>query len=448
MTDCMKGSRLTILGLGLVSRSLINLLLQNNVCTLDDIQLVDMDDEAFSYFRSLGGKTENFLKICLDSKNYRVIFNGMKKGDYLIRLADECDDRILVKECMERGIHYICTSDGVFPDMASGEAFLYRTHFYQYKELIERYRGCATSVLQFGMNPGLISILTKKALALIVENDDGYFVTQNRDRLRQLIKTGDFPLLAKELEVTAFVESDLDLTQTDIKEDKNTIYNTWNINDFIEEMNERSIIKLGSLVSLDSHLKRLGVLPDRIYYYNKHDGTLVFDAAGKEMPTRAYSGGETFTGFVDAHEEIFSIHDYYTIRDSEGEIDYAPSVMFVYRPCELAISSINRMDEERHHTGEYQFMTVTNDRMTGGTEAVGITVEGNNFSPVYTGVAPDYDKEGFETPTVLAVSVSVYAAMCYVSAHPDDGILYPEFLDPNEILSYTERFMHITSKKL
>ncbi len=439
---------MTILGLGLVSRSLINLLLQNKVCAIDDIRAADMDDEAFSYYSSLGGKKENFLKLCIDSRNYRQIFTGMKKGDYLIRLADECDDKILLKECAERGIHYICTSDGVFPDTASDEAFLYRTHFYQYKELIERYRGCATSMLQFGMNPGLVSILTKKALTEIVENDDGDYVTQNRDKLKQLIQTGDFPLLAKELGVTAFVESDLDLTQTDIAEDKNTIYNTWNINDFIEEMNERSIVKVGSLGSLDEHLKRLGVLPDKLYYYNKHDGTLVFDAAGKEMPTRVYSCRKNFTGFLDAHEELFSIHDYYTIRDSEGEINYAPSVMFVYRPCELAVNSIHRMDAGRHPVGKYQTMLITNDRMTRGTEAVGITVEGKNFTPVYIGIAPDYDKEGFETPTVLAVSVSVYAAMCYVSAHPNDGILYPEYPDANEILSYTEQFMPLITKRL
>ncbi len=447
MTNFMKGSRLTILGLGLVSRSLINLLLSEKAYTIDDIRVVDKDAEAFSCYSSLGGKKENFINLSMDSKNYHEIFTGMKKGDYLIRLANGCDDKILVKECMERGIHYICTSEDEFPD-APVESFSYRTSFYRVKEIIEQSGGLATSVLQFGVNPGLVSVLTKKALIDIVENDDGDFVTQNRDRLKQLIKTGDFPLLAKELKVTAFVEPDLDSTQADIAEDENTLYNTWNIIDFIEEMNDRSIVKLGSLVSLEECLKKLGISPDKVYYYNRHDGTLVFDAAGKDLPFEAYSGAEKFTGFLDSHEELFSIYDYYTIRDREGEIDYAPSVIFVYRPCELAISSVRRSDAALLHTDTYQFMPITNDRMISGTEAVGVTVEGERFTPVYVGVAPKYDKDAFETPSVLEVSATVYAAMRYISKHPLEGVLYPEYLDVDEILSYTERFLPVTSKRL
>ena len=130
MTDYMKGSRLTILGLGLVSRSLINLLLSEKAYTIDDIRVVDKDAEAFSCYSSLGGKKENFINLSMDSKNYHEIFTGMKKGDYLIRLANGCDDKILVKECMERGIHYICTSEDEFPD-APVESFSYRTSFYR-----------------------------------------------------------------------------------------------------------------------------------------------------------------------------------------------------------------------------------------------------------------------------------------------------------------------------
>ncbi len=282
----------------------------------------------------------------------------------------------------------------------------------------------------------------------IVEKDEGDYVAGNRERLRCLAERGDFPLLAKELQVSAFIESDLDTTQTDIEEEENAVYNTWNVNDFHAEMNDRSIQKLGSIVTLEEHLKRLGVSPDHIYYYNRHDGTLVLDIAGKNLETRAYSEGGIFTGCVDSHEELFSIHDYYTIRGDRGEIDYAPSVIFVYRPCDLAIRSVLRADPDMFRKKQYRTVPITKDRMTSGTEEVGITVEGQNFRPVYVGVAPLFDPKSPETPSVLEVSAAIYAAMRYIANHPEEGILYPEYLDVNEILSYTDRFLPVTSKMI
>jgi homospermidine synthase len=93
-------------------------------------------------------------------------------------------------------------------------------------------------------------------------------------------------------------------------------------------------------------------------------------------------------------------------------------------------------------------MIITNDRMTAGTEAVGAIAEGKNFSSVYVGIAPDYNKDGLETPSILEVSASVYAAILYIYKHPCEGIMLPEYLDVSEILSHTERFLPVISKRI
>lgn len=444
----MNNSKLTFLGMGIVGSSLLGILLKSGLFTIEDIRVIDSSMEALEVYRSFGGIEENFTHLHVDSKCFKEIFTPMNKGDFLVRLANGCGDMPLLKECQKRGIHYLCTSDDSFLDLEDTEAFRYRTHFYNMRKLMEETKECATSILQFGMNPGLISILTKKALIEIVENDDGDYVVQNREHLKSLANAGEFASLAKELKVTAFIEADFDTTQTDIREDENTIYNSWNIDDFYEEMNDRSIQKVGSLVALKDHLERFGILPEQIYYYNKHDGTLVIDAAGKDLKAKAYSGKEIFEGCIDAHEELFTIHDYYTIRDDEGEIEYAPSVVFIYRPCDCALNSVYRTDKDLFQKGKYQVMPITNDRIISGTERVGVSVEGESFHTVYVGVAPDFDKDSFETTTVLPVSVSAYAAICYILNHPEEGILYPEYLDINEVISYIERFMPVVSEKI
>jgi hypothetical protein len=64
------------------------------------------------------------------------------------------------------------------------------------------------------------------------------------------------------------------------------------------------------------------------------------------------------------------------------------------------------------------------------------------------GVAPVFDPKSPETPSVLEVSATLYAAMRYIANHPEEGILYPEYLEVNEMLSYTERFLPVISQKL
>ena len=302
-------------------------------------------------------------------------------------------------------------------------------------------KGCATTVIQYGSNPGLISTITKKALTEIVEKDEGGFVSENRERLRELVRLGEFARLAQELQVSTFMETDLDTTVSDMSEDEETAYSTWNVIDFEGEMNDRSIIKLGSEVTLSELLERVGVSADKVYYYNKDDGTLVFDMPGKTIAVEGYSGERFFEGRMDAHEEVFSIHDYYTVRDKDGSISYAPTVMFVYRPCELALNSV-------FHEDNVRMRLITKDRMLSGFEAIGMCVEGKNFSPIYVGTELHYDKDSFETPTVLLVSASALAAIRYMSDHPKEGLLFPEYLDLDEVLKHISPYLPIVTNKI
>ena len=71
---------------------------------------------------------------------------------------------------------------------------------------------------------------------------------------RDHFKNEQYALLAKELRVSAFIESGYDTTESDIKEDPETAYSTWNIYDFVEEMNSRSLLKVGTETPLSAFL--------------------------------------------------------------------------------------------------------------------------------------------------------------------------------------------------
>ena len=91
---------------------------------------------------------------------------------------------------------------------------------------------------------------------------------------------------------------------------------------------------------------------------------------------------------------------------------------------------------------------IKKDKMISGGEIIGICVEGTKFDPIYAGTELYYEGTDFETPTVLLVSASVYAAILYMDAHPDRGVLLPEYLDANEIISGISPWLPFVSNKI
>ncbi len=437
----MYSAKIMLFGFGGVAKSLLDIILEEKLFAIDNIFISDKTRRAFHYFEKKGGRKENCFLFYMDSKCYKEMLDLLSEGDFLIYLAVGNDNLVLARECAERGIHFLCTTDDTFKDVPFTEPFRYKTHFYQYKELMNKSKGGATSVLQFGSNPGLISLLTKKALMEIVDNDDSAFVSDNRGELKKLYEDGMYAKLAQKLQVTSFIETDLDTAVSDYKEDEETAYSTWNVWDFEGEMNDRSIQKLGCNASLSEHLKRIGVSADDIFSFSREDGTLVLDVSGKTVKTRGYAKTISFEGCVDAHEEVFSIHDYYSLRDEDGKLIYSPTVMFVYRPCDIALNSV-------YHEDNFRSRLITKDRMLSGGEIIGMCVEGNNFNPIFVGVERYYDENREDTPTVLLVAVSVYAAIRYMHDHPDQGVLFPEYLDVNEVISHISKWLPITVNRI
>lgn len=428
--------RVMFLGMGAVGRSLLGLLMREKLFPTQSIYVADKNETALEFYISNGGSEENTILIRTDSATYFPVLERLDKGDYLLCLAEGNDSVILAGECAERGIHFICASDDNFCDTLRPDSSQYIERFEEYKELCRRSSGLATSVIQFGLNPGLASIFTKKALLDIVETDKGSFVSANRDALRKLAADGEFAALAKALDVTSFAETDLDTTVADITEDADTVYSTWDAPDFYGEMNDKSFVKLGTGSSIEDCLDRLGLTREDIYLYESSNGTVVFKSPGKQVRTRAISEIGYFEGCVVGHEEVFSIYDYYTLRDEEGHIEYAPSVIFVYRPCELALHSLLHGDNKK-------YCLITHDRILSGEEEMGVYLEGANFSPYYVGTRMLYDPDGTDSPSAYLVAASVLAAIKYVMNHPAEGILLPEHIDAEEILSYVSPYLEI-----
>lgn len=432
--------KIMFLGLGVVSQSLMDILLQEKMFDSDQMIVVDKSERSLSFFRSRGGKEENILPIVIGRDNYMVIFDHLNPGDFLLELANEIDDLILTTECTKRGIHLITTSDGWFPEKNQAD-LCYEDHLQETLKLARAYPKNPTTIMIFGINSGVINVLIKKALVDIVEKDDTSFVTENRDHLRKLIKEDKFAQLAKELKVTYFIESDYDTTETNIGEPKpNTSYSTWNAFDFYSEMNDRASMIVGTGTKLSEALEKMGADVDKIYAFDQDSRLLELNMPGKLCRVKAVINDQIIEGCADDHEELHSIREYFSIWDEEGNLEYAPSAIFVYLPCEIALKTALLDQVDNYHV-------ITPEEMTSGGEAIGMLIEGANFNSWYVGTDSYLGDGCIGTPTAFLVAVSIYAGLKYIFKHPNEGILYPEQLDTDEIISYISPYLPVYSRK-
>ena len=435
--------KIMILGFGLIGNPVFDLMLGEDLFGIDDVIVADQDENAFPRFRSCGGRPDNCITVRMEGSRFSELTDRLEEGDILLSLADGIDVCALLEECCKKGIHLITTADSEysFCDIEPEDIGNEQVHYDRCRQIGKEYGNCTTSVLEFGCNPGLVNLFTKKAIRDIAEEDDGPFVSANRKELREMLDRGDYRAAAELLKVRAMIETDIDSTRTDIEEDAHTMYSTWNAHDFGTEINRRAMFKLGTEETLAQVLQRLSFTEDRLYYHNRDNGTVILDRPARETVMTVPGPEGSFRGCLTPHEELFSLYDYYGIKDESSRNVYAPTVMFFYQPCPLALRSV-------FHEYNSRYELITKEKMTSGGEAVGIVLEGDRFRSRYVYTVLEMAPGRFETPTVLEVSASLLCAVKYLLRHPGEGVMFPEDMDVSEVLSDVSRYLPVFSRML
>ncbi|MBR4456366.1 MAG: hypothetical protein IKS32_09085, partial [Solobacterium sp.] len=282
----------------------------------------------------------------------------------------------------------------------------------------------ATSILEFGMNPGLVSAFVKAAIDEIIENDSSVFVSEHRDCLMSLAEECRYAEAASLLKITKIVETDNDDQETLIPYEENVFYSTWNAQSFHCECTSHSQIAFGTEEALNNY--------SNLVVRDTEERWGMLEGAAADCRESVFSPQGTAEGFVTAHEELYTIREY--LRFGE----YAPTVYFVYSPCTYAKRSLaaagSTIPEKIH-------LIAKNEIISGG-ESVGVILYGDNFQPRYFG-SYLLTADSAETATAVQVSASLFAAYQYIVNHPHKGLLFPEDLDHREVLRYAS--MHLGS---
>ncbi len=419
-------AKFVIFGLGMVGSSFLRIVHKNSLFDADNWYAIDKNPQALNDFEAAGGKKSHFIVSNIQQKQYDPIFSILEKGDYLLDFSSSQTNTDFLEICINKDIHYLSTSS--LPYEPEGVIIHEYHDFCVYKEMkkINKPNG-PTSIIEFGMNPGMVSTFMKQGIREIVKNDNTPFVVENREKLQNLISQNKFAEAAQMLEVEIVHISDIDTTETNFEPKENCVYSTWNVEAFSDETLASCEISLGTDINFDT-------FGNEIEDCSESDRHLILDKIPVSCVDQSFSPWGSFDGYIVPHEEIYSIGDFLTVRKND-KVTYKPSVYFVYMPSKIAVASL--LDgHQKGFKGFEEYLIKPEDIAQGG-EAVGIVLDGKNFETRYFGnklVAPIEN----ETPTILQVSASAYAAFRYMLDNPNEGFLFPEEVDDNKIVEYAK----------
>lgn len=410
-----------IWGFGAVGQSFTEKLKENHLFDANCFYCIDSDKKAKTKFMEIGGIETHFQLSQITKDNFIVHLEQLSAGDYLLDFCTNVNNLQILSYCLEHEIHYFSTADGSWdpdPSWISDHQ-----HYVEYQKIKRTVGGEQnTCMVLFGMNPGMVSCFAKQCLKEIVTYDDSEFIKSHRNKLQQLLNVGEYGKVCKQIGVTEIFEIDNDNQITNISAKADTCYSTWNCKAYYDETVASPEIAFGR----KNEYKRYNNYSD----CDSTDLYLAFQGSGLDYLVKACSPQGETVGHLSAHEEVFPIRQLFSYKD------YKPTVCFIYSPCELADESIRRF---RNNLPEKHCLVARENIVEGG-ESVGIVIQGKKFKPRYYGNLLETNQIG-ESATILQVSASAYAAFVYMLKHNRDGLIFPEDVDENEILSTAKVYL-------
>jgi homospermidine synthase len=419
----MNDTKIAILGFGSIGSGLIPLLLKHFDRSQISIIGADSRNLNIAVENGIEHKTQPVTK-----DNYREILSSwVKPGDFLVNLSVDVSSKALVIWCRENGVLYLDTciepwagfydNPGIAPERRSNYAL--RQEMLDLRDSHGNAPG-ATAILAHGANPGLVNHFVKRAL-LDVAKKVGY---QPRPNTKD-----EWCLLAQSigLKVIHIAERDTQ-TPTNPKE-VGEFVNTWSIDGFVGEGLQPSEIGWGS------HEKTMP--SDGNHFEWGCKSAIWLSRPGCVTKVRSWTPAEgPYQGWIITHNESIGISDFFT---KDG---YRPTVHYAYHPCDSAVLSMHELAGKNYQQQQRQRLIV--DEVVSGVDELGVLLMGD-FGAYWYGSYLDVETARSLAPynnaTSLQVVAPVLAGILWAIKNPSLGIVEPDDLPFEEILSVTDPYM-------
>lgn len=433
--------RLLLLGFGAVGSTFLPIFLRHVKIPHQNILVIDANKN--NYIKNELPKTINFKQIQINENNYKnEILAFLRKGkkDILVELSYELSTLNFIKLCFENDILFVNTAIDWYKndlDTLSTKNPSIHTLYYREKE-IRNYCNSVKSkkptvIVSMGENPGVVNLQVKTALK------DFFNYLKNSNKLNpqtiQLIEKAleqrKFNIVAGLLKIRVVQISEIDTQYTKSGKKPYVFKNTWSCAGFRDEAYAPAELSFGTHETSRS--------PLIVYHDDKNKNHVCLRSRGANTLVLSQVSSGQNVGVMIRHDEANSIGNHLTFKDESGNVLYAPTVYYAYRP---SLDSISSLFEFQSFLLEHEYQpktvdTIMFDDIVDGRDEVGVLLL-SEYGSWWIGSLLDIHEAReivpHKNPTTIQVVAGILAGVLYCFHNPNEGYKQPDDLD--ETLPY------------
>lgn len=406
-------NKFVLIGCGSIAKCLIEI--WNLEGAYLDIPITIIEPEHVPEWVKEGRKVQHIREEITES-NVKELLSGIDENTLVIDLSVEVDCIMIIDVVIEHKASYVNTSLEqwqVEKDVeleSKYEKFKKDTLYYR-EMLVEKKISNRKSkiLMDFGMNPGMIQMLCLDALKKIAVERNITFTS--------------YAELAKQLRLIMVNCVELDTTKTLLEPDPDIFYNTWSSLGFQAEATDHIMMGYGTHES-DS--------PDYIHPTDGQKNVVFIAERGmnmwEESVTLDHSGREiTYEGMLITHGESNTLSAFLSTSDNS----YRPSVYYIYRCCDIALDSLDRLRENDYNQLPLYYVLEQPD-IVDGYDSIGALLTFEDGSRYWNGTVisqEDSIRYGIKhsNHTGVQVAASLSSAIKYlINKDTLSGVLTPE----------------------
>jgi homospermidine synthase len=433
--------KVLIIGYGSVSKCTLPILFKHAKIPYKNVTVIDFADKK----KELKPWTDKGVRYFQEKITPINMAQSLSKyapsGSLIIDLAWNIACTDMITWCHENKVLYVNTSVeewDPYADIHNKSPFQKSLYFRQMglRELVSKWDGSTTAIVDHGANPGLISHFTKQGLIDIAERyiKDGSVPKKAKRALEHGIKERDFSGLAMKLGVKTIHCSERDTQITNRPKAVDEFVGTWSIEGLREEGISPAEMGWGT------HEKKLPGLAHIPPYGPKNQ--IFLPQMGMNTWVRSWIPYQEIIGMVIRHGEAFGISDRLTVWRGSKAV-YRPTVHYAYMPCHETISSLHELRARNYELQQKQ--RIMSDEITSGADILGALIMGHRYNSWWTGSILDIKESRRLVPhqnaTTMQVAIGVVSAAMWMIENPRKGLKLPDDLPHDYILDIARPYL-------
>jgi homospermidine synthase len=417
--------RFLLIGFGAVGQALLTLLIQALEVKPSRITAWAADLDGAAVAQNIGITLE--LKPLTPDNHATLLTRQLRPGDVLLNLAVEVSSLDLIGWCQQHDVLYLDTciepwAGGYQPVQGLEQS---TNHWLREQVLALRQPDRATAVLAHGANPGLISHLAKRALEQLAQDHD------------LSITPGRWAELAQELGVQVIQVAERDTQTNHHQVMPGEFFNTWSVPGFISELTQACEAGWGS------HETRW---PCGAEHPNTGKAASIFWPHPQHglMQVKSWvpSVGDSQAWLI-THNESISLAEFLTVNDTQGQLQYRPTVYFAYQPCPAAGQSIAHWLHRNKQAPAKQHV-VPLEHLQKGQDELGVLLCHNAGAYWYGSTLTLQEARSLaphNSATTLQVAAGIVGALAWMLDNPRAGITEAEAMDSYQVLAVARPYL-------